>query len=123
MKFALTRQLYEKKFNKLQIANLYRFIDWLIGLTEPLEIEYLSELYEFEEGIKMSYVSFAERRGIKEGETRGEARGKTKGKLEGKFEVAKRLLKAKVSPTIIKKATGFSTKKIKELEEKRKRKH
>lgn len=56
-------------------------------------------------------MSFAERRGRKEG------------KVDGKLEVAKRLLQGKVNLAFIKKTTGLSAKKIKELEKKRKEKY
>jgi hypothetical protein len=32
VKFALTRRLYDKGFKKTEVVNLYKFIDWLIGL-------------------------------------------------------------------------------------------
>ena len=49
--------------------------------------------------MKMTYVSFAERRG----------------KKEGKLEVARLLIKEKVSPSFIKRTTGLSLEKIKAL--------
>ncbi|MCC2666686.1 MAG: putative cytosolic protein [Gammaproteobacteria bacterium] len=116
-KFALTRRLYEKGFNKLQIVNLYQFIDWLIGLPEPLEVEYLNKVYDFEEEKKMSYVSFAEQRGInkglKEGLKKGLKEGLKKGTTRTRMMVAKRLLQAKIDKALIKKTTGLSIAEIK----------
>ncbi|MES1988910.1 MAG: hypothetical protein V4440_12940 [Pseudomonadota bacterium] len=106
-KFALTKRLYEKGFTKMQVVNLFQFIDWSIGLPKSLEIECANAVYELEGATKMTYVSFIERRGIE------------KGKVDEKVKVAKRLLKEKVSPSIIKKATGLSVEKIKELKKKK----
>jgi hypothetical protein len=36
VKFALTRRLYEKGFSKAEVINLYKFIDWIIGLPSHL---------------------------------------------------------------------------------------
>ncbi len=49
VKFALTRRLYDKGFKKAEVVNLYKFIDWLIGLSKPYELEYIHEVYELEE--------------------------------------------------------------------------
>jgi hypothetical protein len=67
MKFSLTRQLYEKNFTKEQVVNLYSFIDWLIGVPENFEIEYVNQVYQLEESKNMRYVCTAERLGIKKG--------------------------------------------------------
>ncbi len=75
IKFALTRRLYEKGFSKNQVYNLYKFIDWLIGLPAPLEIEYIDQVYELEESTKMAYVSNAERFGIEKGIAIGREQG------------------------------------------------
>ncbi len=60
VKFALTKRLYDKGFNKQEISNLYKFIDWLIGLPKQLELDYLHDVYDLEEAKKMPYISTAE---------------------------------------------------------------
>jgi hypothetical protein len=107
-KFALTKRLYEKNFIKTEVRDLYVFIDWLIGLPEPLDIEYGDALFQLERTKDMTYVSSIERRAIKKGRTEGKAEGKVEGKVEGKLEVAKKLLEEKVNPLIIERVTGFS---------------
>jgi hypothetical protein len=71
-KFRLTKMLYEKGFERQQILDLYRFIDWIIILPEAVEREFWQELQTFEEERKVTYVTNAERfgfeRGIQEGE-------------------------------------------------------
>lgn len=122
-KFALSKRLYEKGFTKIQVVDLYQFIDWLIGLSAQFEIEYLDEIYALEERNKMTYISFAERRGIEKGIEKGIQQGKKKGEAEAMCKVAKRLLQAKISLAVIKKTTGLSAEEIKELEKKTKGKH
>jgi len=105
IKFAITRRLYEKGMKKEEVINLYLFIDWLIGLSKPFELEYLNEVYQLEEAKKMPYISNAERF------------GKEEGFKEGKLEVARHLLEEGIKPAIVKRATGFSAAKIKKLQQ------
>jgi flagellar biosynthesis/type III secretory pathway protein FliH len=74
-KFRLTKMLYERGYERQQILDLYRFIDWLIILPEILEREFWQELQTYEEVQKMTYVTNAERfgfeRGIQEGRQEG----------------------------------------------------
>lgn len=104
VKFALTRRLYDKGFKKAEVVNLYKFIDWLIGLSKPLELEYMHEIYELEEAKKMPYISNAERFGIE------------KGIAQNKLEVAKHLIEEGVKLAIIERTTGFSAAKLKKLQ-------
>jgi hypothetical protein len=87
-KLALTRRLYERGLSKQQIIDLYRFIDWVLKLPEPLELKYTDAIFQIEERLKMPYVSFVERRGEARGEARGEVRGASmivRGQLEERF--------------------------------------
>jgi len=110
VKFVLTRRLYEKGFNKREVCNLYKFIDWLIGLPQPLELEYLNKVYDLEEAKKMPYISSAERFGME------------KGREEGLEKVARHLLKEGAKPAYIKKITGLSLVKIKHIQQSLKKK-
>jgi hypothetical protein len=78
-KFRLTKMLYEKGYERQQVLDLYRFIDWLIILPEANEREFWQELRTFEEEHKVTYVTNAERfgfeRGIQEGRQEGRADG------------------------------------------------
>jgi hypothetical protein len=75
-KFSLTRALYDKGYERQQILDLYRFIDWIMILPEPIEREFWQELQNFEEERKVTYVTNAERfgfeRGIQAGRQEGE---------------------------------------------------
>jgi predicted transposase YdaD len=67
--------LYEKGYDRQQILDLYRFIDWVMILPEAVEKEFWQELQTFEEERKVTYVTNAERfgfeRGIQEGRQKG----------------------------------------------------
>lgn len=107
VKFALTKRWYEKGFSKEQVINLFTFLDWLIGLSQPLELEYKNELHELEVSKHMRYVTSIERMGIEQ--------GKAEGKAEEKIDTTRILLKEGASFSLVEKVTGFSLDKIKEL--------
>jgi hypothetical protein len=60
-KFTLTRRLYEQGYERLDILNLYRFIDWLLELPEGLELEFQQQIEQFEQERQMTYISSIER--------------------------------------------------------------
>jgi hypothetical protein len=68
----LTRGLYEKGYDRQEILDLYRFIDWILALPEAVEREFWQELQVFEEERKVTYVTNAERFGIEKGVIQGE---------------------------------------------------
>jgi Domain of unknown function (DUF4351) len=70
-KFALTRTLYEKGYQRQEILDLYRFIDWVMILPEAIEREFWQELQVFEEERKVTYVTNAERFGFERGIEQG----------------------------------------------------
>jgi hypothetical protein len=78
-KFRLTKALYEKGYERQQILDLYRFLDWVMILPEAIEREFWQELQTFEEERKVTYVTNAERfgfeRGIQEGRQEGMQEG------------------------------------------------
>ena len=65
-KFNLTRRLYEQGYGRQDILNLYRFIDWLLVLTEGLEMEFRQEIEQFEQERQMPYISSIERMAMRE---------------------------------------------------------
>jgi Domain of unknown function (DUF4351) len=85
-KMQLIRQLYESGYAKTDIINLFHFIDWLLKLPKPLEIEFWQELQTYEAARKMTYISSVERIGYDRGKAEGKREGKAEGKREGKAE-------------------------------------
>jgi hypothetical protein len=74
-KLALTKRLYEQGYQREDIINLFKFIDWIMSLPSELEQEFQQELSQYEEEQRMPYITSVERMGIE--------KGKLQGKLEG----------------------------------------
>jgi hypothetical protein len=58
-----TKRLYDKGWDKDAILKLYKFIDWIMLLPEPLELEYHNAIEHFEQERDMTYITTAERIG------------------------------------------------------------
>ncbi len=102
-KISLVKSLHKKGFSKADILNLYFFIDWLIALPPEMEREFHDEITEFEEELKMPYISTAERI------------GREKGKREEKNETAKKMKEKGFEIKTIAEITGLSEEDIKKL--------
>ncbi len=104
-KWKLTRMLYERNYTKEEILNLYRFIDWLMGLPESLTKQFNTRHKEYEEEKKMPYITTAERigreeglrEGIQKGLQEGIQKGIQEGELIGKIQLLQQILKQPVS--------------------------
>ncbi|MDM8516163.1 hypothetical protein QUF76_08195 [Desulfobacterales bacterium HSG16] len=62
-KLRLVRMLYEKGYEKQDILELFRFIDWLIELPDDFERDFWDTINQMEEDKKMPYVTSVERIG------------------------------------------------------------
>ncbi len=70
-KFRLTRMLYEREYDRQDILNLFRFLDWILELPEGLKQEFKSDLKRYEQEKQMRYITSIERMGIAEGLEQG----------------------------------------------------
>jgi hypothetical protein len=66
-KFKLTRMLYERNYERQDILNLFRFLDWLLELPEDLKQGFQDDLQRYEQERQMPYVTSIERMGIAKG--------------------------------------------------------
>ena len=66
-KLRLVRLLYERGYEKKDVLDLFRFIDWLLALPKALEKELREELQALDEERKMPYVTNIERFAKEEG--------------------------------------------------------
>jgi hypothetical protein len=64
-KWNLTRLLYERGYNRKEIADLYKVIDLMMALSEELQSSFEQKLANYQEGRKMPLLSNIERRAIK----------------------------------------------------------
>jgi len=103
-KLNLIKGLYQGGYNRQEILDLFRFIDWIMTLPEKEEKLFKEDLIRFEEGLRMQYVTSIERMGRREGIIEGKREGKKEGikvgkkagektgKKEGRLEFAREAL-------------------------------
>jgi hypothetical protein len=80
-KLSLTRRLYERGYERQDVLNLFRFLDWVLTLPESLADEFKADLERFERENQMPYITSIERRA----EERGRLIGAIELGLELKF--------------------------------------
>ncbi len=89
-KMHLVRLLYEGGWDRQDVLELFRFIDWVLRkLPEPLAQRFQSEVNKLETEKEMRYGTSIERMGHE----RGLEQGRNQGFLQGEVSVLKRLLK------------------------------
>ena len=74
-KVQLVKGLYERGWSADQVRRLFRLIDWMMVLPQEWETDFRTEVYRFEEGRRMPYLSSFERLAMEEGERKGERKG------------------------------------------------
>jgi hypothetical protein len=99
-KFKLTKGLYERGYERIDILNLFRFIDWILELPEDLKRSFRDELEAYERENQMPYVTSIERMGIEQGIEQGEDRATQK--------IALNLLRKNIPLETISEATGLT---------------
>ena len=108
-KLHLVKSLYRRGWQRLDVQELFRFIDWVLELPGALEQRLWDEVQTSEEVQKMRYLSTIERmaidrgfqkgldegkaKGLAEGKAKGLAEGKAKGLAEGRAELLARILR------------------------------
>jgi len=83
----LVRLLYQRKWDKQRVIDLFRVIDWMMRLPEELEQQLWQEIETLEENEAMQYVTSVERMGIAKGMVKGMAKGKQEGLQEGEAKM------------------------------------
>lgn len=82
-KFLLARRLYEHEYERKDIVNLLRFIDWVMHLPKELDASFWQEIRHFEEMRSMPYISSIERIAIEQGLEKGLKQGLQQGLQQG----------------------------------------
>jgi hypothetical protein len=103
-KFKLTRMLYERGYERQDILNLFRFIDWILELPEDLKRSFRDELEAYEREQQMPYVTSIERMGIEQGEDRATQK------------IALNLLRKNIPLETIAEATGLTIEQLQQLQ-------
>lgn len=86
-KLRLVRILYQQRWDKQRIINLFSVVDWLMTLPAVLEQQLWQEIVTIEERANMQYITSVERIGI----AKGRIEGRQEGIIEGRQEEAARL--------------------------------
>ena len=81
-KIQLVKMLYQRGYERQGVLELFRFIDWLLVLPEPLEQAFRAELSQLEEEQKVPYLSSIERIGLQKGLEQGRQEGRQEGSVE-----------------------------------------
>lgn len=110
VKWDLTRRMFEAGFGKKDVLELFRLIDWLLGLPSELEQDFKQKVRHYEESTFMPYVTSIERlakeegrsegwnQGREEGREEGRQEGRQEGREEGRAEIVLRLLRRRWEP-------------------------
>jgi hypothetical protein len=75
-KLSLIKSLYERGYAREDIVQLFRLIDWFIGLPESEEERLWAEIQTLEEEGKMPFITSVERIGIRKGLEQGVLEGR-----------------------------------------------
>ena len=111
--------LYELGFTHETLVQVYRFIEWIMVLPDPLEDRLYDDLKQIEGDKTMPFLTYAERKGLKEGRKKGLIEGIQKGKILGLQKAIVSVLEVKfaqVDQTVIKSVNKIqSLKKLEDL--------
>jgi hypothetical protein len=115
-KFRLTRRLYEQGYERQDILNLFRFIDWMMELPEGIKQAFRLELEQYEQENQMPYVTSIEQMGIERGIEQGIERGIEQGIEQERRTIALNLLRENLPLEMIVKVTGLSLEQVQMLQ-------
>ena len=103
-KWQLVQGLYRRGFDRQQVLDLFRVIDWMMRLPKELQKQLREDLNVLEEESKMVYVTSIEQlakeegmqkglqEGMQQGMQQGVQQGIRQGRLEGKLQLLERQL-------------------------------
>jgi hypothetical protein len=74
-KSRLCKSLYERGYNRQNVVELFRVLDWMMQLPEPLALAFQDDILQFEEEKKMPYMTSFERIGQEKGVQQGIQQG------------------------------------------------
>ncbi|MDB9314844.1 transposase, partial [Spirulina sp. CS-785/01] len=83
----IIKNLYQRGYERQDILELFRLIDWMMTLPASLEENLTTEIYRYEEERKMPYVTSVERIGMEKGRQEGLQEGRQERLREDILEV------------------------------------
>lgn len=101
-KWHLTKLLYQHGWHRQRIALLFKVIDWMMALPDPLQERYWQAVLQLEKERKMEFLSPFELKaldkGMKKGLEQGLEQGLKQGRKEGTAALLARLLTRRFGP-------------------------
>jgi hypothetical protein len=74
----LAKALYDAKYSRKEVLELFHFMDWMLKLPKELANQFDDYVKEYEENKKVEYVTHIERRALEKGQADGQAKGQAK---------------------------------------------
>lgn len=113
-KLQITRKLYNSGFNKKEVVELFRFIDWVINLPKEVEADFMRNLAKLEkEEFEKNFICPAEQMWLEQGIEKGIEKGNQK-----IIKIAHKLLAKGLSAKEVSKMTGITLVELKKLKDK-----
>ncbi|MEI8372148.1 MAG: cytosolic protein [Planctomycetota bacterium] len=78
-KFRLIKGLFERGWDTNRVRQLFRLIDWMMELPDPLGIEFWQQVKQFAEEKHMPFITTPERIGLQQGLSQGLSQGRIEG--------------------------------------------
>lgn len=91
-KWQLTKLLYQRRWSKRRIIILFKVINWMMALPEPLQGRYWRAILRLERGRKVEWISPLEQSFIDKGRMVGWQEGRQEGRQEGAAELLEKQL-------------------------------
>ena len=85
-KIQIVKSLYAGGFQRQDVIELFRVIDWMMELPSDLSIQFENDVEEFEKETNMKYVTSIERNAIERGRVQGREEGRQEGRHAGLLE-------------------------------------
>lgn len=97
-KTQITRLMYRHQYDRKNVLQLFRLIDWMMALPAELEPAFEQAIITIEQEYKMAFVTSIERLGEKRGLEKGLEKGRYYGLREGEALMLQRQLTCKFGP-------------------------
>jgi hypothetical protein len=97
-KSRLARLLFERRWDRQRIVDLFNVIDWMMRLPASLQTQLMGDIEALERKHQMPYISSFERRGLERGRQEGRQEGLQEGRSEALAEQLAKLLAKRFGP-------------------------
>lgn len=96
-KSRIARMLYRRDWDRQQVINLFKVIDWMMRLPADLSCQFRRDLETLEKESRMPYVTSIEQLAAEEGFHKGMQQGMQQGMEQGRIEARLQMLRRVMS--------------------------